>query len=40
MDSTRINQLGWQAKTDLQTGLAIAYAELLKSQKDHQVINS
>jgi GDP-L-fucose synthase len=30
MDSTRLNQLGWQAKIDLYSGLALAYSNFLK----------
>jgi GDP-L-fucose synthase len=29
MDSTRLNALGWQAKVDLQAGLALAYQDFL-----------
>ena len=29
MDSTRLNALGWQAKVDLRTGLALAYQDFL-----------
>ena len=32
MDSTRINRLGWQAKTDLHSGLALAYQEMLERE--------
>ncbi len=31
MDSTRINQLGWRAKTSLEEGLKLAYADFLHS---------
>jgi GDP-L-fucose synthase len=31
MDSTRLNQLGWQPKIDLETGLRLAYEDFLKS---------
>lgn len=31
MDSTRINQLGWRAKTSLEEGLKLAYADFLDS---------
>ena len=30
MDSTRLNALGWQAKIDLEQGLALAYQDFLK----------
>ncbi|MCF8209406.1 MAG: GDP-L-fucose synthase [Rhodoferax sp.] len=30
MDSTRLNALGWQAKVDLKTGLALAYQDFLQ----------
>jgi GDP-L-fucose synthase len=30
MDSTRLNKLGWQAKIDLYSGLALAYSNFLK----------
>ena len=30
MDSSRLNKLGWQPKVDLQEGLVLAYAEMLK----------
>ena len=30
MDSSRLNQLGWQAKIDLYSGLALAYSNFLK----------
>jgi GDP-L-fucose synthase len=32
MDSSRINRLGWSAKTALQQGLALAYSDFLKTQ--------
>jgi GDP-L-fucose synthase len=32
MDSSRLNSLGWQAKVDLQRGLALAYKDLLSKQ--------
>ena len=32
MDSSRLNSLGWQAKVDLQQGLALAYQDLLSKQ--------
>jgi GDP-L-fucose synthase len=31
MDSSRLNALGWQAKVDLEAGLALAYADFLNS---------
>jgi GDP-L-fucose synthase len=31
MDSTRLNALGWQAKVDLQAGLALVYKDFLSS---------
>jgi GDP-L-fucose synthase len=33
MDSSRLNQLGWQAKTQLQNGLLLAYADFLNPAK-------
>jgi GDP-L-fucose synthase len=33
MDSTRINQLGWHATTDLRSGLTKAYQELLVNER-------
>ena len=32
MDSSRLNRLGWSAKTALQEGLALAYSDFLKTQ--------
>lgn len=32
MDSSRLNALGWEAQTDLETGLAIAYKDFLKAK--------
>jgi len=32
MDSSRLNRLGWSAKTALQQGLALAYSDFLKTQ--------
>jgi len=29
MDSSRLNSLGWQAKVDLELGLALAYQDFL-----------
>jgi nucleoside-diphosphate-sugar epimerase len=31
MDSTRLNNLGWQAKVNLDQGLALAYWDFLAS---------
>jgi len=33
IDSSRLNQLGWQAKTQLQNGLLLAYADFLNPAK-------
>jgi len=33
MDSSRLNQLGWQAKTQLENGLLLAYADFLNPAK-------
>ncbi len=33
MDSSRLNRLGWQAKFDLENGLALAYADFKKNQR-------
>ena len=33
MDSTRLNNLGWKAKVDLEAGLKMAYEDFLKSYK-------
>ena len=30
MDSTRLNNFGWEAKVSLEDGLAFAYQDLLK----------
>jgi len=32
MDSSRLNALGWNAKTPLQQGLALAYSDFIKAQ--------
>jgi len=34
MDSTRLNNLGWQAKVNLEDGLAFAYQDFLKTNSD------
>lgn len=38
MDSTRLNNLGWQAKVNLEDGLALAYQDFLKcnSEKNYE----
>ena len=33
MDSTRVNHLGWQAKTDLRSGLSMAYQDFLVNNR-------
>ena len=33
MDSTRLNALGWQAKVDLEQGLAFAYQEFIQQNR-------
>ena len=32
MDSTRLNQMGWRAKVDLEAGLATTYRQYVESQ--------
>ena len=40
MDSGRLNQLGWQAKVDLQAGLVSAYQAMLESAVEWQALVS
>ncbi len=37
MDSSRLHSLGWQAKVDLQSGLAMTYQDFLAHQPDRRV---
>ncbi len=36
MDSTRLNNLGWQASVSLEAGLRLAYSDFLKNHNNIQ----